>query len=111
MEISYDDFAKVDIRVGRIVEAAAFPEARKPAYKLKIDFGPETGLLRSSARITTHYSLEGLVGQLVLGVVNLPPKQIGPFISECLTLGVPDEGGEVVLVQPSRDAPLGSKLF
>jgi tRNA-binding protein len=109
--IAYGDFAKVDIRVGRIVEAEVFKEARKPAYKLTIDFGPEIGRRRSSAQITDNYRLEDLVGRLVLGVVNFPAKQIGPMRSEVLTLGVPDEAEHVVLVSPDRDAVVGGKLF
>lgn len=109
--INYSDFENVDIRVGRIVSVEDFPEARKPAYKLQIDFGPEVGIKKSSAQITAHYTKEDLVGREVLAVVNFPPKQIGPFISECLTLGVPDENGEVVLVAPLRDVPIGGKLF
>jgi tRNA-binding protein len=109
--ITYTDFEKVDIRVGKIIEAQDFPEAHKPAYKLLIDFGPEIGTKKSSARITEHYSKEALVGTLVMGVVNFPPKQIGPFLSECLTLGFADEHGHVVLAEPSKEVPLGSKLF
>jgi tRNA-binding protein len=109
--ISFDDFMKVDVRVGRIVEALPFPEARKPALKLTIDFGEEIGRKRCSAQITKHYRPEELIGRLVLGVVNFPPRQIGPMMSEVLTLGVPDESGEVVLIQPSRDVPLGGRLF
>lgn len=111
MEISYADFEKVDIRVGKIVSVDSFPEARKPAYKLSIDFGPEIGTKRSSAQITQHYSAEELVGRLVMGVVNFPPKQIGPFISETLTLGFADTDGNVVLAVPNLEVPLGSKLF
>ncbi|MCT2539143.1 tRNA-binding protein [Sedimentimonas flavescens] len=111
MTISFDDFLKVDIRVGRIIEAQPFPKARKPAYKLVIDFGPEIGIKKSSAQITTHYTLEELVGRQVMAVVNFPPRQIGPFMSEVLTLGVPDETGEVVLIAPSQDVPLGGRLF
>ena len=110
-DIGFDDFLKVDIRVGTILSAQAFPEARKPAYKLTIDFGPEIGVKKSSAQITTHYTLEELPGRLVMGVVNFPPRQIGPFISEVLTLGVPDAAGEVVLVTPGVDVPLGGRLF
>ncbi len=110
-QISYADFDKVEIRVGRIVQALPFPEARKPAYKLVIDFGPEIGTRKSSAQITHHYSVEELAGRLVMAVVNFPTKQIGPFISECLTLGVSDGDGHVVLAQPSSDVPLGSRLF
>ena len=109
--ISFDDFAKVDIRVGRIVEAEVFPEARKPAYKLRIDFGGEIGVKKSSAQLTSHYQATDLIGRLVLAVVNFPPRQIGPFMSEVLTLGVPDPSGAVVLVVPERDVPLGGKLF
>jgi tRNA-binding protein len=106
-----DDFNALDIRVGKITAAEPFPEARKPAYKLTIDFGPEIGLKHSSAQITQHYEREALVGRLVLGVVNFPPRQIGPFQSEVLTLGLPDENGDVVLIQPDRDLPLGGRLF
>jgi tRNA-binding protein len=109
--ITYDDFLKVDIRVGRIVEALPFPEARKPAFKLLIDFGPEIGRKRCSAQITKHYRIDELVGRLVLGVVNFPPRQIGPVMSEVLTLGVPDEAGEVVLIHPGIDVPLGGRMF
>jgi tRNA-binding protein len=112
MQISYDDFAKVDIRVGKIVEVLDFPEARKPAYKLTIDFGPEIGLKKSSAQITHYYAKSDLLGKLVMGVVNFPPRQIGPFMSETLTLGVPDADGNVVLVTPTNDtAVIGGKLF
>ena len=110
-EIGFDDFLKVDIRVGRIVEAEDFPEARKPAYKLKIDFGEAIGIKKSSAQITRHYSLDQLVGRQVLAVVNFPPRQIGPIMSEVLTLGVPDEEGEVVLLAPGHDVPLGGRLY
>jgi tRNA-binding protein len=110
-EIGYDDFAKVDIRVGRIIEAEVFKEARKPAYKLRIDFGPEIGVKRSSAQITENYRVDELVGRLVLGVVNFPPRQIGPVRSEVLTLGVPDAEGHVVLVTPERDAVVGGRLY
>ena len=109
--ISFDDFLKVDVRVGRILEAEPFPEARKPALKLVIDFGPEVGLKKSSAQIVKHYSPGELVGRLVLAVVNFPPRQIGPMMSEVLTLGVPDEAGEVVLLQPSKDVPIGGRLY
>jgi tRNA-binding protein len=109
--IAWSDFEKVDIRVGRIVQAQPFPEARKPAYKLLIDFGPEIGVKKSSAQLTVHYNPETLVGRLVLGVVNFAPRQIGPFMSEVLTVGVPDEAGAVVLVRPDADVPLGGKLF
>ncbi len=109
--ISYEDFEKVDIRVGRVTAAEVFPEARKPAYKLMIDFGAEIGLRRSSVQITEHYQLDDLVGRLVMGVVNFPPKRIGPFVSETLTLGFADGDGKVVLAAPDKDVPLGSKLF
>jgi len=109
--ISYLDFEKVDIRVGRVVKAEDFPEARKPAYKLAIDFGPEIGIKRSSAQIVKHYTKEELTGSLVLAVVNFPVKQIGPFMSEVLTLGVADENGDVVLIRPGMEVPLGSRMF
>lgn len=109
--ITYPDFEKVDIRVGKIVLVEDFPEARKPAYKLTIDFGAEIGIKKSSAQIVKHYKKEELVGRLVMGVVNFPPKQIGPFISETLTLGFADANGDIVLAQPDREVPLGSKLF
>ena len=109
-EISFDDFLKVDIRVGTIVEAVGFPEARKPAYKLRIDFGSEVGIKRSSAQITVHYGPGDLVGRQVLGVVNFPPRQIGPFMSEVLTLGLADDKGDIVLLQPERAVPDGSRM-
>ncbi|MFB2550653.1 tRNA-binding protein [Ensifer soli] len=109
--ITYADFERVDIRVGTILEVLDFPEARKPAYKLVIDFGPEIGTRRSSAQITGHYAAADLVGRQVLGVVNFPPRQIGPFRSEVLTLGLADATGEVVLVSPERNVPNGKKLF
>jgi tRNA-binding protein len=109
--ITFADFERVDIRAGRIVRAEAFPDARKPAYKLLIDFGPEIGLRKSSAQLPARYRLDELEGRLVLGVVNFPPRQIGSFMSEVLTLGVPDADGAVVLVVPDREVPLGGKLF
>lgn len=108
--ISYDDFTKVDIRSGVITAVEDFPEARKPAYKLTIDFG-ELGMKRSSAQITKHYTKESLIGMRVMAVVNFPPKQVANFMSEVLTLGFPDANGEVVLVQAQQDVPLGGKLF
>jgi tRNA-binding protein len=109
--IGYADFEKVDIRVGRIVEVEDFPQARKPAFRLRIDFGPEIGLKRSSAQIVKHYTKESLRDTLVLAVVNFPPKQIGPFISEVLTLGVADEAGDIVLIRPEAAVPLGHRMF
>lgn len=111
MTISFDDFLKVDIRVGRITRAEPFPEARKPAIKLWIDFGPELGEKKSSAQVTRHYTPESLVGRRVLAVVNFPPRQIGPVMSEVLTLGIPDAEGEVVLISPDQDVPLGGRLY
>lgn len=110
-EISFDDFLKVDVRVGRIVEAEEFPEARKPAYKMRIDFGPDIGIKKTSAQITKHYTPETLAGKLVMAVVNFSPRQIGPVMSEVLTLGVPDEDGEVVLLAPDKDVPVGGRLY
>ena len=110
-QIGFDDFLKVDVRIGRVVDAEPFPEARKPAFKLRIDFGPEIGVKKSSAQITRHYTIEQLQGRLVAAVVNFPPRQIGPFMSEVLTLGFPDADGEVVLVGVDRDAVVGGRLF
>jgi tRNA-binding protein len=109
--ISYEDFERVDVRVGEITAVDDFPEARKPAYKLTIDFGPEIRIKKSSAQVTKHYSKEELVGKQVIAVVNFPPKQIGPFVSEVLTLGLPDGEGSVVLIAPTKDVPKGGKLF
>jgi tRNA-binding protein len=111
MTIGYDDFAKVDIRVGTIVGVDAFPEARKPAFKLRVDFGPGIGVKRSSAQVTVHYRPEDLLGRQVAAVVNFPPRQIGPFMSEVLVLGFPDAADAVVLVGPSQAVPDGGKLF
>ena len=111
MEISYDDFSKVDIRAGKIVSVEDFPEARRPAYKLSIDFGREFGIKKSSAQITENYTKESLVGKSVICVLNFPTKQVGPFMSEVLTLGLPDAEGKVVLVSPDKEVVIGSKLY
>ena len=110
-QIAFDDFMKVDVRVGQVVKAEPFPEARKPAYRLTIDFGPDIGVKRSSAQITRHYTLDELHGRKVAAVVNFPPRQIGPMMSEVLTLGFPDADGEVVLVGVDREVPVGGRLF
>ena len=109
--IAFDDFLKVDVRVGTVLTAEPFPQARKPAYKVTIDFGPEIGVKKSSAQITRHFTPETLVGRQVAAVVNFAPRQIGPFMSEVLTLGFPDADGEVVLMGPSRATPNGGRLF
>lgn len=112
MQIQYNDFAKIDVRVGKIVDVEDFPEARKPAYKLTIDFGPEIGQKKSSAQLVQHYTKEELHDKLVLGVVNFPPRQIGPFMSECLTLGVPDADGQCILLAPDKaQAVIGGKMY
>jgi len=110
-QITFDDFLKVDIRIGTIIEALPFPEARKPAFKLKIDFGPDIGIKKSSAQITVHYSADDLLNKQVAAVVNFPPRQIGPMMSEVLTLGMPDEDGEVVLLEVDKKIPNGGRLF
>lgn len=108
---TFEDFGKIDIRVGRVISVEDFPEAKKPMYKITVDFGPEIGMKRSAVGATENYTKEQLKDKLVLGLVNLPPKQIGPFTSEFLTLGVSDEDGHCVLVSPDQDVPLGGKLF
>ena len=110
-QIGWDDFARVDIRVGRITRAEPFPEARKPAIKLWLDFGPEIGERKSSAQITKHYVPEELIGKLVLAVVNFPPRQIGPVRSEVLVLGLPDDEDQVVLIGPAKSVPIGGRMF
>jgi tRNA-binding protein len=110
-KIAFDDFLRVDIRVGTVVAAEPFPEARKPAIKLKIDFGAEIGVKRSSAQITENHQPEALIGTQVLAVVNFPPRQIGPFMSEVLTLGVPDSNGKVMLIRPDQEVPAGVRLY
>ncbi|WP_299970425.1 tRNA-binding protein [uncultured Roseobacter sp.] len=108
--ISFDDFLRVDIRCGTVTRAEAFPEARKPAIKMWIDFGPELGERKTSAQITAHYTPEALIGRQVLAVVNFPPRQIGPFMSEVLVLGLPDAEGEIVLARPDHDVPEGGRM-
>jgi tRNA-binding protein len=110
-EISWEDFEKVEVRAGKVIEADPFPEARKPSIKLTVDFGPEVGTRRTSAQLTAHYDPEALVGRQVVAVVNFPPKRIAGFKSEVLVLGVPDESGEVVLLSPDSDVPLGGRMF
>ena len=110
-QIDFDDFMKVDVRVGTIIEVEEYPEARKPAYKMKVDFGEDIGVRKTSAQITVHYVPDDLVGRQVLAVVNFPPRQIGKFMSEVLVLGVPDDDGEVVLLRPDQDVPKGGRLF
>ncbi|MGB0960164.1 MAG: tRNA-binding protein [Halocynthiibacter sp.] len=110
-EITFDDFLKVDIRAGRVMKAEPYPEARQPAIKLWIDFGAEIGEKKSSAQITTHYDPDALIGKMVMAVVNFPPRQIGKFMSEVLVLGMPDDAGEVVLVRPDKDVPLGGRMY
>lgn len=109
--IAWSDFEKVDIRLGTVLEAEPFPQARKPAIKLRIDFGPEVGVRKSSAQITVHYEPQDLVGRQVMAVVNFPPRQIGPFMSEVLTLGFADKSGAIVLARPDKPAPNGSRLM
>lgn len=111
MTISYEDFERVEVRVGRVLRAESFPEARRPAFKLWIDFGEEVGVRKSSAQITRNYTLDELPGRLVMAVTNFPPRQIGPFMSEVLVLGVPDADGEVMLLAPDRDVPLGGRMY
>ncbi len=111
MQVTIQDFEKIDIRVGKIISAKEFPEARKPAYQLEIDFGAEVGIKKSSAQITKHYNTTELVGKQVIAVVNFPPRQIGPFLSEVLTLGLPDEDDQVVLLSPDMPVPIGGKLY
>lgn len=109
--VTIDDFNKSDIRVGRIIDVEDFPEARKPSYKLKIDFGVEIGIKKSCAQLVKNYTKEQLMGKLVLGVVNFPPRQMGPAVSEVLTLGVPGEDGECVLIEPDKEVPIGGRLY
>tara|TARA_R110002020_G_scaffold358559_7_gene570958 strand:- start:6843 stop:7181 length:339 start_codon:yes stop_codon:yes gene_type:complete len=108
--ISFDDFMKVDIRTGRVIKAEAFPEARKPAIKMWVDFGGDIGVRKTSAQVTVHYTPESLIGRQVMAVVNFPPRQIGPFMSEILVLGVPDADGAIVLVTPDLETPIGGRM-
>ena len=110
-EVTYADFAQLDIRIGQVTQAEPYPEARVPAIKLWVDFGGDLGIKKSSAQLTDHYTPEALVGSLVLAVVNFPPRQIGKVMSEILVLGVPDEAGKVVLMRPDQDVPIGGRLF
>ena len=110
-EVTYADFAQLDIRIGQVTQAEPYPEARVPAIKLWVDFGGDLGVKKSSAQLTDHYTLEALVGTQVLAVVNFPPRQIGKVMSEILVLGVPDEAGKVVLMRPDQDVPIGGRLF
>jgi tRNA-binding protein len=109
--VTYADFEKLDVRAGRIINVEAFPAARKPAYKMTIDFGPDVGVKQSSAQITEHYTMDGLVGQVVIGVVNFAPKRIADFTSEALVLGVADDNGRVVLLTPDFEVPLGGRMY
>lgn len=109
--IEYSDFEKVDIRAGRIIDVQDFPEARRPAYKLQVDFGPEIGIKKTSAQVTQNYTHEALKGRMVAAIINFPPKQIGKFMSEILVLGFPDADGNVTLVRPDKDVPLGGRLY
>ena len=109
-EISFDDFMKVDIRTGRVIKAEPFPEARNPSIKMWIDFGDEIGVRKTSAQVTVHYTPDALIGRQVMAVVNFPPRQIGPFMSEVLVLGVPDENGAVVLLGPDQETPIGGRM-
>ena len=111
MTITFDDFMKVDIRVGEIVAVDAFPEARRPAFKLQVNLGPEIGIKKTSAQVTQNYTMDELMGRRVLAVVNFPPKQIGKYMSEILVLGVPDDNDNVVLIRPDTDTPLGGRLY
>ncbi len=111
MSITFDDFLKVDIRVGTVVRAEPYPEARQPAFKLWVDFGPELGERKTSAQITRHYDLDGIVGKQVVAVTNFPPRQIGKFMSEVLVLGIPDDDGKVVLLAPDKKVPDGGRMY